>query len=1448
MSHAEWSIRREHSNALVCVNNNELWTFSFSEDTSPPEPNERFNLKETSTGLFLPSTLGSGNDPSHPLPAPYTPMISALKSLILQTLASSSTAFVPFGKGVISSAGKIFYVDPSLSVNGELFVKMYYEANDIRKFQLSSITNDSNKSRKVYLIPSTVIGLVLETCPPPKDLSQFKQLLERTSCIDVGTRNNRFKTWVRVRLVESGSTVIWPLDLCYTRPSLQPDQNHFEDNKQWFALEDVFGSAESQIASLKSILNNSNAKGNSGGVAPGSSASEITTASNLDPSSTISSTAPSEITAAVVDSARKPSVYPTPPDPQTMGSKTRNESVGGSAGGAVGGGGDTVESTTNWVTPGGMNSESGWGDLDDDDLFGDENEVTEADFNFFDQPDNEGPDGKEKTEKGDEDDMTMQLADHEEDNNNEPTTAGVKRSQPVEGEEKSWLDVNHITIQSPGEETVASSTNDEEDNEVVRRTKKRKSIFSPLNFNPLISSVLDSKYSQGGRFFVPNPENEDDNDDTSSNSSSDSEDDNNREATEGSMKKSDHENINEELNNNFYRDKISNSPYQQQQQRQAEEEAASLEHTNYTNIWISILLPSLNNTYTSQPEKNPVDSSAVKAVTTTNGNSENNNTVSATNSNNASINTTANNNNNNSTSGDGSNTASNNNNNSEPDMDTAISELVQHVVWENGLLSALIPSGPKREAPDSAVVKRVSSIFPEIQKLSLLHVMSLNASNQPNAHDMNYQQNYNNPDSITRLGTPVTEPKIEAGSGDDKAIAEETMKKSSPLLGDTDNSNAAAGFANSNPEASSATEEQPDNNDNSSSTTGGSHSIVNTPSNIAPHAAVASNSLQQQQQLGSASAGYSIDSKPPEANSTIFPISVPFYSVLRAQDQLKARAPILRFWKVFGLTPQHGPKDLTTVMVTPGGKGMLASASAFLNFLKTTYEGCALGEMDLPEMKDLNSGNGIIPYHCNQENPLNMENTIKSIKDALGQVSQYLPVASSNSSPRNICFIVTDPFADASFLVPIIQHFFNLQRSWTSIQPGCNVFLQIIEAKDIAAKDTIIMPSQYKMVKVALNMYDKCLLPTGDSIQGVTSTTQQRTHPAFTLARIPPAKINFRLSESPSLSLLDEDTLMHVAYAVSKDKRWVTAAWTDQWGEISKVEVFHLRKNSGRFRSFDDVCAEIWEKTVLLMSKIKVRWRVALAKVGIMEESELSTWLLLSEPSIACRKISFIYFLSANTNPSLVISGDYSMFPFGKYLQKDKKNKESIGGTSPGGNTSGGGVGSVGGGGPTTPATPQRATDTDSPDSYGGNIATPSSAGGGGSNSGNHINGDSSKNEPDESVVVDIKDDTHGIILGNRVEAISDGLSANTSRAKPLITGFLLKPGLNHEIEHRLFEVSLVHCPTPYEGSMKSLLIHYRRLASLGDYTGVSNNEERGHIPWHIEAVDKMLRVLNYLE
>jgi hypothetical protein len=82
---------------------------------------------------------------------------------------------------------------------------------------------------------------------------------------------------------------------------------------------------------------------------------------------------------------------------------------------------------------------------------------------------------------------------------------------------------------------------------------------------------------------------------------------------------------------------------------------------------------------------------------------------------------------------------------------------------------------------------------------------------------------------------------------------------------------------------------------------------------------------------------------------------------------------------------------------------------------------------------------------------------------------------------------------------------------------------------------------------------------------------------------------------------------------------------------------------------------------------------------------------------------------------------------------------------------------------------------------------------------------------------------------------------------KPVIRGFLVKPAIDGTQQHRVMEVALLQCPQPFEGSLKTVLVHFRRLAALGGYIGVSQ-QESVLLPWHVEAVEKMVAVLRYIE
>lgn len=541
----------------------------------------------------------------------------------------------------------------------------------------------------------------------------------------------------------------------------------------------------------------------------------------------------------------------------------------------------------------------------------------------------------------------------------------------------------------------------------------------------------------------------------------------------------------------------------------------------------------------------------------------------------------------------------------------------------------------------------------------------------------------------------------------------------------------------------------------------------------------------------------------------IFSLPPPHFSFIRMDQVLKARTPILRFWKVFGLNPRFGQKNITSIFLHPAGEGIDNLCQSFLGMFKSSYESCGLGDVELASFSNFKNGSVPVAYKSN-----NVDQMMDVLKETASNIGRDMASALKD---QNIVVLFANPFNSISSMMFISQAFLLMKRAYLeNAFPSLatpQLSFQIVPLSFFAARDTIIMPSQYKMVRFALNIYDKCL-NQGDPIISplnplpIRLSSQRRT-PAFTLARMPPPRINFKLTDKPSPALLEEDSFIHIAYSLSEDSKWLTAAWSDQWGEISKVEAFCLLKKGAQPRTFEEVCGEIWQKTLGILTHLPIQWRVALAKIGPMEEEELEMWKRFATSSP--KSVNFPYFLSVDLNPSFVITGDINLFPHGPFQRFDNTKSRLTKD-----------VASTG-----TPITPQRGMEFESPDTYMLN-ATPPSA-----------QADTEKFDMEDVTIVDVKNDIYGLIFKNCVSTMSSNMSPTF---KPLVMGYLLKPGIPGE-EQRLLEVALVHCPTSVVPSMKNILMQYRSLASLSSFTGVRNRID-GIAPWHVEAVEKMQRVL----
>ena len=374
--------------------------------------------------------------------------------------------------------------------------------------------------------------------------------------------------------------------------------------------------------------------------------------------------------------------------------------------------------------------------------------------------------------------------------------------------------------------------------------------------------------------------------------------------------------------------------------------------------------------------------------------------------------------------------------------------------------------------------------------------------------------------------------------------------------------------------------------------------------------------------------------------------------------------------------------------------------------------------------------------------------------------------------------------------------------------PQNELVLQLVSSDLISSTTSLVVPSPAEMIKLCLETYDRCTLFLDAEFGGPTPA------PAVMLEQPPPRMIDFKLTTSPSQSLMHENSCIHVGYAESVDGRWITAAWTDNRGQRQATASYSITRSRAPDRSVSQhkaaIMAEIWATTLTMISIWKVHWRVIITKSGPMDQKEVEWW---QAASTIDDKYSFTMILmSVDTSPSLQLVPPVVKIPhtatsafYSTPVSTPQANIVSPEQT-------------------TTPATPMRETST--------LAATP---------------GAESATEPDaDSFLIDATDQTWGAIVGHRL-----GNSTTLLEVRPsLASGYLIKrTGIKIEDPPVVMEVNLVHTeatPRAYEPLLREMLCYFRGLGTLARARGVTDREMDVR-PWHIAAAEKGVRALHLL-
>ncbi|KIN01223.1 hypothetical protein OIDMADRAFT_103853 [Oidiodendron maius Zn] len=538
--------------------------------------------------------------------------------------------------------------------------------------------------------------------------------------------------------------------------------------------------------------------------------------------------------------------------------------------------------------------------------------------------------------------------------------------------------------------------------------------------------------------------------------------------------------------------------------------------------------------------------------------------------------------------------------------------------------------------------------------------------------------------------------------------------------------------------------------------------------------------------------------------SNPFPITSPQLEVRRADSKLSVLPSAVSFWENLSLSPSCGSKDVNAVCVFPNFDGVAGNAAIFLDQMRSVYESSRLGGHDKVSCKDVSDG--LVPYNTDAGQQTSKMHHLTALKEATARLGRAL--ASLSVEEKNFVVYFVYPVDNSALLVHIcsaFQHLFNMYRKALSdrkISVANELVLQLVPLDFVASHTCLVVPSPTEYARLAMEVFDRCI-----------DFTSASSNPGILLEQPLPKNIDFKLNVNPSASLLQENSCLHIAYAQSIDDRWITAAWTDNRGTQQMTASYCLgRKNEQISMAFPAVAHEIWETTLEIISGKKIHWRIMIARVGVMDPSEVEFWagLASTESNVPVN----LTLVTVQTDPSL------RLLPAPSTLSPVSNAPQAV----------------------VTPvSTPQTAPAAVlSPEAVGTPSREPASAA-------TPIDGNA---EPDSDArLLDYTDQSWGAVLSHRLNNSNSLLELNPA----LISGYLIKNGgTNSDDQPVVMEVNIVYSEiagnprTFHENLLREILGYYRNLGTLARVRGVVDSVKDIR-PWHIAAAEKAVKALYML-
>ncbi|CEI86854.1 hypothetical protein RMCBS344292_01281 [Rhizopus microsporus] len=229
---------------------------------------------------------------------------------------------------------------------------------------------------------------------------------------------------------------------------------------------------------------------------------------------------------------------------------------------------------------------------------------------------------------------------------------------------------------------------------------------------------------------------------------------------------------------------------------------------------------------------------------------------------------------------------------------------------------------------------------------------------------------------------------------------------------------------------------------------------------------------------------------------------------------------------------------------------------------------------------------------------------------------QNLGIALGNASNENVYHVIylLNPLTSLSSNIQLTRCFGGLMEAYsrTNVKAtGSKPVMQLVPAEHVLRPSSFGGCLKFGLKEIAFSVYTKChaiVTRQPNEFSDHAPLVAEIYAPPFVLPKPVPNNIQYSLKKKlPTFpTILDGHAVLHIGYCFSFDDRWMIIVWTDNNGEL--IEYATLDSRLGN-QTRQDMFGEAWRRTKAISKRTGYSWTFVIAKLGLMFEDELKTWL-----------------------------------------------------------------------------------------------------------------------------------------------------------------------------------------------------------------------------------------------